>query len=52
MTSLVISSVLYVDIGDWDSLSMIAIPRNTSGAWNDVISCWLFMLQVGSVCRD
>ena len=30
MTSLVISSVLYVDIGDWDSLSMIAIPSNTS----------------------
>ena len=44
MTSLVISSVLYVDIGDWDSLSMIAIPRNTSGAWNDVI------LLVGCLC--
>ena len=32
VTSLVISSVLYVDIGDWDNLSIIAIPRNTNGA--------------------
>ena len=44
VTSLVISSVLYVDIGDWESLSMIAVPRNTSGAWNDVI------LLVGCLC--
>ena len=36
--------MLYVDIDDWDSLSMIAIPRNTSGAWNDVI------LLVGWLC--
>ena len=37
VTSLVISSVLYVDIGEWDSQGMIAIPRITSGAWNDFI---------------
>ena len=41
--ALVISSVLYGDIGDWHSLDMIAVPRNTSGAWNYVI------LLVGSL---